>query len=146
MEHLVTCSYDGSVAVWEVRSGQGIQPTQLSRWTAHGPGSTSLLPSSLIHSSHSTPLQGHARKPLDTAAKGLEHLQLQTKDSSASRQSIDNQYTGHICLEMQQGRKPRSGSQQCMRFEDGTGQASRVTRTYSQTQSKPQIVTLKHRL
>lgn len=80
MEHLVTCSYDGSVAVWEVRSGQGFQPTQLSRWNAHGPAATALLPSALTRS---TAVQHPEQRTPETAAQGLERINLQTKGMSS---------------------------------------------------------------
>lgn len=90
MEHLVTCSYDGSIAVWEVRSGHGLQPTQLSRWTAHGPASTGLLPSCLSSTNRSTPVQDPAQKLPDTAVQeGLEQLHLQTKRKCSSLYTAD---------------------------------------------------------
>eukprot|EP00892_Ulva_mutabilis_P008798 jgi/Ulvmu1/6290/UM281_0003.1 len=37
LEHLVTGSYDGYIAVWDIRSGGGQHPSLLSRWLAHSP-------------------------------------------------------------------------------------------------------------
>jgi WD40 repeat protein len=36
MEHLVTGSYDGTLALWDIRHAAGIQPALISHWHAHG--------------------------------------------------------------------------------------------------------------
>jgi hypothetical protein len=92
VEHLVTCSYDGSVAIWDVRSGDGLQPQQLSRWAAHGHGhaaaaSRQSSPACLNRSSSCSPAQEQAQQSHDTVAAsqdGSEHLHLQAKDTTAS--------------------------------------------------------------
>ena len=76
MEHLVTCSYDGSVAVWEVRSGQGFQPTQLSRWNAHGSAAAALLPPARTRS---TAVQDLEQRSPEAVAQGLARMDLQAK-------------------------------------------------------------------
>lgn len=76
MEHLVTCSYDGTVAIWEMRSGQGFQPTQLSRWSAHGPASAALLPASPNKERHTTATKATddaPKQPKDSADEVLEN-------------------------------------------------------------------------
>lgn len=37
LEHLVTGSYDGTIAVWDIRAGGGQHPSLISRWLAHTP-------------------------------------------------------------------------------------------------------------
>lgn len=135
MEHLVTCSYDGSVAVWEVRSGQGLQPTQLSRWTAHGPALVGLLPASLSNTSHSEPAHTQALRPPDAAAQEcVRNSHLQTRDGSASAPAADGSARG--CEDKQQASVPQSSSMQCHQHQTGTSGMFRSTHACSSTQSR----------
>jgi WD40 repeat protein len=74
LEHLVTGSYDGTVAVWDVRSGHGLQPAQVARWPAHGPAANPLLPT--------------AFKLCSPGTKSTDSVTGAARDNSAQPQSL----------------------------------------------------------